>query len=469
MNIIPTMNASIRDMDDSLRTERTFENAPTNRVKHVALSKRRELYKKQMGDVSQVLVPTFVTEQSPSSSKQRLDSSVRSANSDDHVRYGSGCGIKRSDGSVCSGSIDPLAASWHGGLNLDGLLSAASAAAPCHDVPTKQTPSSPKDKKNGFVKERQRRKDRRLSTSDSSISIDSLFNDYDGPCPAKTSSCNHHNESSADFGSTAVDASPCKKSSNISRGKKEREETPTKKPNKKEVKSKEAYKSRRRASDATASTAPLYNSDPSLLFNSDPSLLGSPGLPPANNNNPTTPGEPKVTLRRKYQPRHRSMASGSVQSIVKPSRYTRSISTDTSCASSTTSSTTTSSTTRKAGLTVSSSSSSNNADSSKQPFVRRRRRASLSDKPSRPQLSGSFTQLKPREITKLKNLRPDVTPLSSDDSSSSEEQGSLWNDEDTIVENMNSSMPCLGTTQNDSWVPHGVDFSSCMEVYVFEK
>lgn len=464
MNIIPTMNASIRDMDDSLRTERTFENAPTNRVKHVALSKRRELYKKQMGDVSQVLVPTFA-EQSSSSSKQRLDSSVRSVNSDDHVRYGSGCGIKRGDGSVCSGSIDPLAASWHGGLNLDGLLSAV-AAAP-QDVPTKQTPPSPKDKKKGFVKERQRRKDRRLSTSDSSISIDSLFNDYDGPCPAKTSSCNHHNESSVDFGSTAVDASPCKKSSNGNRGKKEREETPAKKSNQKEVKkSKEACKSRRRASDATASTAPLYNSDPSLLFNSDPSLLGSPGLPPANNNNSTTPGEPKVTLRRKYQPRHRSMANGSVQSIVKPSRYTRSISTDT-CTSSTTSSTTASST-RKAGFTVSSS-PSNNAESSKQPFVRRRRRASLSDKPSRPQLSGSFTQLKPREITKLKNLRPDVIPLSSDDSSSSEEQGSLWNDEDTIVENMNSSMPCLGTTQNDSWVPHGVDFSSCMEVYVFEK
>ena len=305
------MNASIRRdmMDDSLRTERTYENAPTNRVKHVALSKRRELYKKQMGDVSQVLVPTYAAEQS-SSKKERIDSSVRSANSDDRVRYGSGCGITRGDG-------DSLAASWHGGLNLDDLLSAADAA-PCHDVPTKQTPSSPKDKKKGFAEERQRCKDRRLSTSDSSISIDSLFNDYDGPCPIKTSSCSHdHNESSTDFGSTAADAS---KNSNGSRT------PPTKKSSKKEVKSKEAFKSRRRASDATASTAPLYNSDPSLLFNSDPSLLGSPGLSPANNNNnnnSTTPGEPRVTLRRKYQPRHRSMANGSVQSIVKPSRYTK--------------------------------------------------------------------------------------------------------------------------------------------------
>ena len=97
---------------------------------------------------------------------------------------------------------------------------------------------------------------------------------------------------------------------------------------------------RRRASDATAATAPLYDSDSSNressnLFNSDPTLLGpessptSVASPPVQVTNPNVRSRratvdnsavsaPKVTLRRKYQPRHRSMANGSAKVLSNP-------------------------------------------------------------------------------------------------------------------------------------------------------
>lgn len=64
-NSVPTMNSAVTDHysshDDvslvsmvSLRTERMIENAPTNRVKHLALNKCHSVYKNIMADVSQV-------------------------------------------------------------------------------------------------------------------------------------------------------------------------------------------------------------------------------------------------------------------------------------------------------------------------------------------------------------------------------------------------------------------------------
>jgi len=497
--------------DDSLRAERTYENAPTNRVKHVALSKRRELYKKQMGDVSQVV--SSLTSSSSSSSKRgderRGSSSSNSTSSDES----SAATVPASSGKKGSSSrheeiVDPLVKSWHGGFSLDDLPKLPSATITSiheeDDVPATMSKrqgsavstATPKPYSYQPVRQQRRRPARRVSMeSDSSISIGSLFNDEDGSTKKVVTPTTKD-----DFSRSDASLDSKKKSS--------RRDTHPSSPttNKKS--------NRRRASDATAATAPLYDSDSSNressnLFNSDPTLLG-PESSPTSVASPqvqvTKPkvrsrratvdnsavSAPKVTLRRKYQPRHRSMANGSVQGIVKPSRYTR-------CGSETGSvtSVTSSRSVPTSFASLSKKEETRNA-AQEQPRPRRRmfkRRASLPDKISRPQLSGSFTQLKPREITKLKNLSidleqvdqeggsncsPNVIP-SSDDSSSSGDTTLLsdteeYNNEEgeskikriTSTSSMSSCAAAVDTS-NDSWIPHGVDFSASMEVYVFEK
>jgi len=448
-----------------------------------------------MGDVSQVV--SSLTSSSSSSSKRgderRGSSSSNSTSSDES----SAATVPPSSGKKGSSTrheeiVDPLVKSWHGGFSLDDLPKLPSATITSiheeDDVPMMSkrqgsavsTATLPKLYQP--VRQQRRRPARRVSMeSDSSISIGSLFNDEDGSSTKKVVTPTKDDFSRSD----AHPSSP----------------TTNKKSN------------RRRASDATAATAPLYDSDSSNressnLFNSDPTLLGPELSSPTSVASPqvqvTKPkvrsrratvdnsavSAPKVTLRRKYQPRHRSMANGSVQGIVKPSRYTR-------CGSETGSvtSVTSSRSVPTSFASLSKKEETRNA-AQEQPRPRRRmfkRRASLPDKISRPQLSGSFTQLKPREITKLKNLSidleqvdqegsncsPNVIP-SSDDSSSSGDTTLLSDTEDYTEEGESkikritstssmSSCAAAVDTSNDSWIPHGVDFSASMEVYVFEK
>jgi len=491
--------------DDSLRAERTYENAPTNRVKHVALSKRRELYKKQMGDVSQVV--SSLTSSSSSSSSKRGDEKRRSSSSNSTSSdESSAATVPASSGKKGSSSrheeiVDPLVKSWHGGFSLDDLPKLPSATITSihedDDAPTMSkrqgsavsTATPPKLYQP--VRQQRRRPARRVSMeSDSSISIGSLFNDEDGSTKMVVT------PTKDDF--SRSDASLDKKKKSSRRDTHPSSPTTNKKSN------------RRRASDATAATAPLYDSDSSNressnLFNSDPTLLG-PESSPTSVASPqvqvTKPkvrsrratvdnsavSAPKVTLRRKYQPRHRSMANGSVQGIVKPSRYTR-------CGGGSETGSVTSVTSSKSVPTSFASLSKKEETRNtkeQQPSPRRRsmfkRRASLPDKISRPQLSGSFTQLKPREITKLKNLSidleqeqegsncsPNVIPSSDDSESSLSDTEEYTNEEGeskikriTSTSSMSSCAAAVDTS-NDSWIPHGVDFSASMEVYVFEK
>ena len=183
--------------------------------------------------------------------------------------------------------------------------------------------------------------------------------------------------------------------------------------------------------------------------------------------------EPRVTLRRKYQPRHRDLTytSGSVQSIVKPSKYTRAGGgsfSESSTHSIPTKNTSSTALPRRGSYgSLASVASNNTPPPAGSANNNRRRRARR--RPSSDQLSSSFSQLLPHEINKLKSFRPELVPCS--DISSSGDEAEQAGDQQEFVSSSNSTSNRRSSEgdKDDVWVPHGVDFSSCMEVYVFEK
>ena len=229
----------------------------------------------------------------------------------------------------------------------------------------------------------------------------------------------------------------------------------------------------RRASDGSSNTAPTMSSYASNLNNSDPSMSSSIGEaslttpPPSSSSNST---KSKVTLRRKYTPRHR--AGLTVTGIVKQPRYSQgNIAADTTAPSDTTTGT-------KALV----------------PLRRFQRRSSLPTDLRQQHISGSFTQLNLQKIEKLKEWVADDSSTSREDGGNENEDGNIksnstsFSSEMIAVQSssksrqMKKSSSSIQVASDDasnhslslndleaSWVPQGVDFSSSMEVYVFEK
>lgn len=501
---------SIDNTDSSLRTERTMENALTNRVKHVALSKRREQYKKQMGDVSQVV-------QAPASSQQQQ----RRSSAGDADRQTADDDSQDSHSTVPPRGhqhqgIDPLIRSWHGGFRLDDLPSGATGApSVVSSLSSSLPPGAPSTTTTTIMpeykpKRQGPRRARRVSTeSDGSISIGELFNDIissakrnsdsslDSDAPRSSANNNNNNNS---LGLPKPSYLPAKSNSRRSPvgevdrpspwsvGKSVAEvdvnamantqdqlfnsdptllkEESTYTPGCSSSESTTPASISSRSSSSTAAASSSKQSEQQQPANNNKSLTDKPrrrsrrstveGTPPSQQT--LSSQEPRVTLRRKYQPRHRDLTytSGSVQGIVKPSKYTRAG--GGSFSESSTHSFPNSPSVASNNTPPPAGSANNN----------RRRRARR--RPSSDQLSSSFSQLLPHEINKLKSFRPELVPCS--DISSSGDEAEQAGDQQEFVSSSSTSTINRRSSEGDKddvWVPHGVDFSSCMEVYVFEK
>ena len=197
-----------------------------------------------------------------------------------------------------------------------------------------------------------------------------------------------------------------------------------------------------------------------------------------------------VTLRKKFQPRHRSSSiNRSIKGIVKASRYV--LTTGGSSVSPGAPNVANSSSPRAAPSvvvgrrTTSFSSSSNGVGvgGGRIKHQKQRRRNSLPtslanhDATLRPcHLSSSFSQLKPSEIdSRLKNVAEDYGcdgsgyPTSSDDDDDNNSNDPEMEEEDCCFCSSSIDVLNISAHSGQNWVADGVDFSASMEVYLFER
>mmetsp|Transcript_9840 Transcript_9840/g.21311 ORF Transcript_9840/g.21311 Transcript_9840/m.21311 type:complete len:158 (+) Transcript_9840:331-804(+) len=155
--------------------------------------------------------------------------------------------------------------------------------------------------------------------------------------------------------------------------------------------------------------------------------------------------------RMLYQPRHRSQTvNGAVTGIVKPSRYTQSSGGNSSAATP--------------------SPKSNNPklkwNASQRKQQRRRSLPSAPKSLRQTQISGSLSQLKPSEIRRLSNI---LDPLPSDDDDDDEGADLVAPVMKGRASDFSDEILNISAHSNQSWVANGVDFSTSMEVFLFEK
>ncbi|KAL7544542.1 hypothetical protein ACHAWF_007922 [Thalassiosira exigua] len=457
----------------SLRESRAVENAPSNRLKHFMLARKREAYKRLTADTSQVcdgrsgrsveallrrssdpgagFHVNFGNEEEEEECRPRtvkLGRPRRSTSASDLTRWWEpqksskahqrdGGRGRRGGG---SGAGAGLGVSWHPGDYLRGLEPSFSAESAGSD-----------DALNG-LDEGKRKKDGDEVEGDKAAGLQPLRSDLDGG----------EDDPSGELRACRRNYRP------VGNGKGKGSKAEATKPSpaaKKETSSRASSKAtsgqadrRRRSSDDTTSTEGSTVSTDSAHSDLGPeAAAASADSGPAYSKAASAPAAPrddknqgpKVALRRKYTPRHRCQNTNrAVTGIVRPSRYS--------------------------------------------PHLRSK---TLDDygktKLREARLTGSFTQLSPSEIERLRSLKDDdqdddddlllsthsVPTLSPRNrlrrKSSDSNAGAAASDELDGTEHshasLRSSLNSSLHSHASSWIPQGVDFSASMEVYVFEK
>mmetsp|Transcript_3021 Transcript_3021/g.6614 ORF Transcript_3021/g.6614 Transcript_3021/m.6614 type:complete len:425 (+) Transcript_3021:65-1339(+) len=417
----PTMNATLTCHyssldDDSLRTERTFENAPmtTNRVKHLALNKRHSVYKNLMADVSQVtdgrsmeLLRRDLNESFP-----MIGSETKAVPTKD-----------RGDSSRSSKRREFRRSNSDGVAHLDNVKTKSDAGSRrlSHDMPAAIMPTMPREES---VQQRPLTTccDKYLPVlSNEAQPCESSYEGSRQPIDSLSSPFSEEDRSSANTKDDDHDNSTG--SLNFGDGN---------------------HGADKKVKNATIRRPSVENS--AAPFNSDPSLLST--LNSGSSVSAKSASETKVSLRQKHQPHHRCPSiNGLVIGIVKPSSYSPGNSSQ---------------------ATATSSSDTILASTSPPDQPRRAFRIRSTLPVSLKQLSGSFFQLKPGEITKLKNLRDIISSSSLGDTEKTPVGTKNSTKKECTIDTSTRSSLNLSMHSNQSWVPSGVNFSAKMEVYVFE-
>ena len=395
-------------------SERTLDNAPTSRVKHLVLDKRHELYEKLKADFAQV-------------ADECNGENLRRNSDGENPPLVDEANDNNSTGIVRASSADGLRATYMGHRinrrHPENGGKQNSVINNCHPICSSAKEMQPRQEKQPSEQ------GRRLSVN-SDISIASSHNeDFESLVgfikpsrPARRISV----ESDVSMGSSIDDEDGSSARKNEQLGLMLGVLCKISGNNHVPHDADNTFLAKRRQSE----DALLSPAESCSIYSAESGLVSSK---PCSGLSVKLATDSKVQLRKKHQPQHRCPSvNGSVTGIVKAPRYSGNTS-----------------------LTDQATERRGSCHDSPTANGRRRlsRRISLPTPPELSKLKASFTQMMPSAIHE-KALQHMESLLNS----------SIISDTASITPSINSN-----ATSSEKWIPSGVDFSTTMEVYVFEK